>query len=258
MPKSAGIGALLLPVRLFLFPLMVSCLVLGGCQQKPKEQQVVDQAQSTHGSEKLDQASVAFVFRDRFYRGERNNGRFAYHRMFSDTTGEVHDTYANDFFTRTVNGQEVALTEEQKQKFTSSINSVIYFSYLPYFLNDQAVRKEYLGEAEVKGQPYDKVRVTFSEEGGGEDFEDEFVYWFHRDRHTLDYMAYSFQVDGGGTRFREAINPRQVNGIRFQDYINYKTDSMHVPLDQYDRLYRDGHLIQLCKIELENVRVVVD
>jgi hypothetical protein len=227
-----------------------------GCQEISKAQQVVDRAQAVHGSELLDQASVAFVFRDRFYRGERNKGQFTYHRVFADTTGEVHDTYSNDFFTRSINGQDVELPEEQKTKFTSSVNSVIYFAYLPYFLNDKAVQKEYLGEVELKGQPYEKVRITFAQEGGGEDYEDTFVYWFHKDKHTLDFMAYSFQVDGGGTRFREAFNPRQVNGVRFQDYINYKTDSSQVPLEQYDRLFINGHMIQLSKIELENVQVV--
>ncbi len=217
---------------------------------------MVDRAQAAHGSEKLDRSTVAFAFRDRFYRAERQGGRYAYHRLFSDSTGEVHDILTNDSFTRTVNSQPVALTQEQKQKFSSSVNSVFYFAYLPYFLNDAAVRKEHLGEAVLKGEPYTKVRVTFAEEGGGEDFEDEFVYWFHRDRHTLDYLAYTFQVDGGGTRFREAVNPREVNGIRFQDYINYKTDSMQVPLEHYDRLYTNGHMTELSKVELENVRVV--
>ena len=242
-------------------PLLWCLLVLlglasAGCNRQPEVQQIVDRAQKAHGSQVLDKASVSFDFRDRTYRAERDGGQYTYYRIFSDTTGQVQDVLTNTSFTRTVNGQEVELTEKQKTAFTASVNSVIYFAYLPHFLNDPAVRKEYVGEAEVKGEPYHKVRVTFAEEGGGEDFEDVFVYWFHRDRHTLDYFAYSYEEDDGlGTRFREAYNPREVNGVRFQDYVNYKTDSMQVPLEQYDRLFRNGHLTELSRIELEGVEV---
>lgn len=256
MANLCYFGSPRLLAGVFLYFICLISFFLGGCRQQPEAQRVVDRAQATHGSNKLDQATVAFVFRDRFYRAELQDGQYAYHRMFSDSTGEVHDILTNDSFTRTVNGQEVPLPEEDQQKYAASVNGVIYFALLPHFLNDPAVRKEHLGEAEVKGEPYDKVKITFAEEGGGEDHDDVFVYWFHRDRHTLDYLAYSFQVDGGGTRFREAVNPREVNGIRFQDYVNYKTDSMQVPLEHYDRLFTNGHLTELSRVELENVRVV--
>jgi hypothetical protein len=242
---------------LFLLCLLaLTALATPGCNRQPEAQQIVDRAQAAHGSEKLDQATVSFVFRDRIYRAERKDGRFTYYRIFTDSTGQVQDVLTNDSFTRTVNGQEVALTETQKNNFTASVNSVIYFAYLPHFLDDPAVRKEYVGEAVVNGEPYHKVRVTFAEEGGGEDFEDVFVYWFHQQRHTLDYLAYSYQEeDGLSTRFREAVNPREVNGVRFQDYVNYKTDSMQVPLEQYDRLFSNGHLTELSQIALEKVQV---
>lgn len=90
-------------------------------------------------------------------------------------------------------------------KYYNSVNSVHYFAYLPQGLNDKAVQKELLGEVVLKGEPYYKVRVTFAQEGGGNDYEDVFIYWFHKQKFTMDYLAYEFHVDGGGMRFREAV-----------------------------------------------------
>lgn len=243
--------------RLAFWIIGVAALLSAGCSSRPDAQQIVDRAIAAHGSEKLQQAVVEFDFRDRHYRAERDGGTYAYHRIFTDSTGQVHDVLTNDSFTRRKNGKEVALPEKQKRNFTASVNGVIYFALLPFSLNDQAVIKEYVGEATIKGEPYHKVLVTFQEEGGGEDHEDVFVYWFHQQRHTMDYLAYSYQEDDGmGTRFREAINSRDISGIRFLDYINYRTDSMQVPLEQYDRLFKAGHMEELSRVELENVRVV--
>ena len=50
--------------------------------------------------------------------------------------------------------------------------------------------KEEVGEDEVEGETYYEVKVTFREEGGGTDFEDEFLYWIHKENFTVDYLAY--------------------------------------------------------------------
>lgn len=75
--------------------------------------------------------------------------------------------------------------------------------------------KEYVGEVTIKGEPYHKIMVTFQQVGGGKDHDNKFYYWFHKENHTLDYLAYS----KFGNRFRAAYNIRIVNGIRFADYV---------------------------------------
>jgi hypothetical protein len=122
-------------------------------------------------------------------------------------------------------------------------------------LNDPAVRKRYLGEAIVKGQPYHKIEITFRKEGGGEDYRDIFIYWIHQKRNTMDYLSYQFFTDGGGMRFREVCNQRTINGIRFADYRNYKPQSGRFELADYDRLFESGKLQEISQIILENISV---
>jgi len=146
------------------------------------------------------------------------------------------------------------LTEERIGAFSRSVNSVAYFAFLPYGLNDAAAIKTYLGKTTIKGKEYHQVKVTFQAEGGGEHFEDEFLYWFGVDDSRMDYMAYSYHTDGGGVRMRDVRATREVGGIRFQDYNNLKAARKETPLDSMQVLYETGALVKLSEINLENIR----
>ncbi|MHC2993769.1 hypothetical protein OB13_20115 [Pontibacter sp. HJ8] len=241
-------------IYLYLFLLFLTST---SCQteQLPDAQQIVDQAIEAHGGSRYDNGAISFRLRDRQYRALRDNGAFVYSRSFTDSTGQqVHDVLRNSGFTRRVNDVEVALPEEKEKAYAASVNAVIYFALLPYALNDAAVQKEYLGETNINGEPYHKVRVTFAQEGGGEGYQDVYVYWFHQQHHTMDYLAYSFQENGGGTRFRQATNPRTLGGIRFQDYVNY-TIKENIPLENYDTAFEAGKLEKVSDIVLEEIEV---
>ena len=225
-------------------------------QPVDKAQELVDQAIAFHGGEELyDTAQFSFVFRDRLYKRIRSGGNYQFERIFTnpdDSTQIVRDILTNEGLTREINGIVTALPDTMAFKYANSVNSVIYFAVLPYRLNDGAVFKKYLGEVEIKGKTYEKIRVTFAEEGGGKDFDDIFIYWFNQDTHQLDYLAYKYETDGGGIRFREALNPRRVGGILFQDYINYKMDKT-LPLETADSLFEAGELEKLSEILLEEI-----
>lgn len=241
----------------FVFALL---LFLTSCSEKdsPDAKTIIEAAIAAHGGKHLDQSVVSFRFRDKQYRALRDNGAFVYSRTFTDdSTGQrIHDVLRNSGFERTADDQVVALPQDKQEAYTASVNSVIYFALLPYFLKDEAVQAKYLGQATVKGEPYEKVQVTFAQTGGGEDFEDVFVYWFHQQRHTMDYLAYSYAEDNGdiGTRFREATNPREVNGVRFQDYNNY-TAPEDLALENFDRAFEAGKLKKVSEINLEGINV---
>ncbi len=224
-----------------------------------KAQQIVDAAIAKHGGSRYEDSRVKFEFRGRQYIATRQGHKFQYERIFTDTTGaQVRDVLANDGFYREVNGQRVELSAKDSSAYANSVNSVIYFALLPYFLNDQAVIKEYAGEATIKGKPYHKVKVTFRQEGGGKDFEDEYMYWIHKNDYTMDYLAYNFHTDGGGARFREAYRIRTSNGIQFADYHNYKPKTDNRKVAEFDSLLESGGLEKVSDIELEHVRVVLD
>lgn len=234
---------------------LIMCVIVLGCSSWSREQKVVDRAIEAHGGKQYREVQISFDFRDKHYIILKTADRFEYTREFKDSTGLVLDVLNNKGFTRTINGEEISLTDEWRKAYSNSVNSVAYFMFLPYGLNDPAVIKEWKGETEIDGQAYDVLKVSFLEEGGGEDFEDEFIYWFNRESGLMDYLAYSYHTDGGGVRFRKAINSRIVNGIRIQDYENYKPKDKEVPLDAMEELFKHNALELLSEIINENVQV---
>ncbi len=219
-------------------------------------QKIVDKAISAHGGEKYKDLTVEFDFRKRHYKAERKDGHYTYERIFTDKSDQkIHDILNNDTIIRTINGKQVHLNEKQISGYSNSINSVIYFVLLPYFLNDPAVMKDYLGEESINGSNYKKVKVTFKQKGGGKDFEDEYIYWFNNETYTMDYLAYNYRVNGGGARFRSAYNIRTIKGIRFADYINYKPIEKTLDVNSFGELFQNQGLEQLSKIETENIIV---
>lgn len=230
------------------------CLVFYSCDEK-KGQRIVENAIENHGGSAYQSFELEFDFRNRHYTAARKDGIYAYARQFTDSTGRIKDVLDNTGLVRYRNDSIIAISDERRKAFTNSVNSVIYFALLPFGLNDDAVNKQWIEETTIKGEPYHMVRITFDQQGGGEDHEDAFLYWIHQQKNTMDYMAYSYQTDGGGLRFREAVNPREVGGILFQDYVNYKPQDESVPIEKLQSLFVSGELEKLSEIKLENLRV---
>lgn len=238
-----------------LLVLFLITLVAASCSDKNDDAQyVIDQARMAAGNDKLDMAQVEFEFRDREYGVKRLNGEYEMVRIFKDSLDVIRDQVTNDGFQREINGTVTEVADSMAFKYTNSINSVIYFALLPYNLNDAAVIKSHLGTETLKGKEYYKIKVSFQQEGGGKDFEDEFIYWIDKETYFIDYLAYSYLTDGGGMRFREAYNPRIVNGIRVLDYINYKPSS-DINLEDIGKAFEEGKVEELSRIDLVNFNV---
>ncbi|MEQ8423439.1 MAG: DUF6503 family protein [Cyclobacteriaceae bacterium] len=246
-------------MRTTIYFLLIACAIaLMGCESKLSDPQlIVDKAIEAAGGDKYNNSTIEFDFRGRHYIAKHNGGSFSYERIFNDDSlGTVHDFVNNEGFKREINEDIAMVHDTMATKYASSTNSVNYFALLPYRLNDAAVNKKFLGETTINETAYYKVQVTFSADGGGEDHEDRYIYWFNLDTFTLDYLAYSFaESDETSFRFRVAYNPRAVNGIRFQDYINYKPENNSLTVDQAEELYKNGELVGLSRIETENVMV---
>lgn len=224
--------------------------------EQSKATKIIDELIATHGGKLYSNSEISFDFRKVHYNVKRNNDLFAYSRSFKNKEEKsVFDKLDNNGFERTINNKIVALDDKWKTKYGNSVNSVAYFISLPFGLNDKAVIKDYLGEVNIKEESYHKIKVRFSEDGGGEDFQDVFIYWIHKQQKTLDYLAYSYQTSGGGKRFRAAYNRKKIGGIIFQDYINYKEIDGKTALATYDKLYEEGKLKELSKIENINIEV---
>jgi hypothetical protein len=236
--------------------LLLSSLLLFGCQEGTEQaQEVVEAAQRTHGVRNLEGDTVRFDFRKHRYLHYREpNGSFFYQRRpVRKEDAQYRDVLSNEGFTRYRKGKAVELSAEDSSAYAASLNSVVYFAFLPYRLNDRAVIKSYEGKEKVGDSSYHRVRITFRKEGGGEDHEDVFMYWFREKDHRMDFFAYRYYRDGGGVRFREAYDRKRTDGLLVQDYRNFKAP-MDTELAKLDELWQKDRLEQVSKIETENLK----
>ncbi len=242
-------------------PFFAVILLFFACKNKPADtlgaQEIIDKAIEQAGGDLYTCSHIDFIFRDRLYSLEYDESKKVLKRTFEEDSATVVDIRRNNEFQRIVNDQPVNIADSTARKYANSVNSVHYFAYLPYGLNDRAVKKKLLGERNIKGRDYYAIEVTFDQQGGGDDFEDVYIYWIDKKTFTPDYLAYEFHVNGGGMRFREAYNERYVEGIRFVDYSNYKPTEA-VSIYDIDQHYALNKLELLSKIELEDIKVIAD
>jgi len=243
---------------------LLSLLILTSlvaCKKKAQPltaQQIVNQAIEKAGGKLFENAHIEFDFRNIHYISARQGSKYSYERVQADSTGaEIHDVLTNKGFERFINDTLVQVVDSMANKYANSVNSVHYFAYLPYGLNDKAVHKKLLGEKNIKGKNYYFIEVTFSEENGGDDHSDVFLYWIDKDTFLVDYLAYLYHTDEGGIRFREAFNPITVNGIILFDYKNYKPYADDIDFYQIGELFDAGKLELLSEIVNENVSVEI-
>jgi len=226
----------------------------GDDKQKLTADQIIQKAVERHGGEKYNNMEVEFDFRKRHFRAKISNGQYVYERSFRSKEGWVTDVWSNDKFKRMIDEKEIKLDQENLRTYRTATNSVIYFALLPFNLDDPVVNRQLMRSVDINDKAYYKVEVTYGQNGGGEDFENVYVYWIDKEDFTIDYLAYGYNINGGGVRFREAYNQREVNGVRFQDYRNYTIDK-DFPAQELDYAFQTDQLRLLSIIELENVKV---
>jgi hypothetical protein len=235
----------------FIAVLFFACQEENGSQSgEDPSAEIISQAIEAHGGKAFEKLDWEFQFRDKFYEIKLDSGTYSYVRAFSEEGDSIRDVLTNEGFERLINGEKVQLPDSLTQAYTNSVNSVAYFALLPYPLADPAVKTKYLGKSSLEGIEYDKIEVKFREDGGGEDFQDVFIYWINPNNHTLDYLAYAYDTNGGGLRFRKAWNPRTVNGAKMQDYTNFKADPEKFTVYQMDSLYSAVALEKVSEIDL--------
>jgi len=206
-----------------------------------------------HGGKKYNQAHYSFLFREKEYLFKNDGAKYSY-QVTSYKDGRTRkDILDNNGFTRMENGETLTLSDKKKNSYSNSLNSVIYFATLPHKLQDKAVKKKHLGSKTIKNKDYEVLEITFNQEGGGDDFEDTYYYWINKEDHLIDYLAYNYKVNRGGVRFRTAYNTRKIDGIIFQDYVNYKAE-VGTPLSSLPDLWEENKLKELSKIITEQIK----
>lgn len=240
-------------MRCFLFLFLIFAISCKPSEINLAAQEIIDKTIMYSGADKVANSEISFQFRDKTYFAYRENGEYKLIREFDS----IIDGLTNDGFKRFINFKEQELSSEKVTSYSNSVNSVHYFSVLPFGLNDKAVHKKLLPSSIVNTKQYYKIEVTFSEEGGGEDFEDVFIYWIGKENFLIDYMAYSYQTNNGGKRFRVLKEQCSKNGIRFVDYHNYKPINMKVKLIDLDKYFESNQLEKVSEIILKNIEVKI-
>jgi hypothetical protein len=242
------------PVKMkkILFIFSLSCLFIS-CKQTA--QSIVDEAIEKSGGDKYKNLIAEFDFRKNHYVIDIKDGVYKYTRIQSDSAGKrTVDIMTDATFERKIADLNIVLPDSMVQKYRNSINSVAYFFLLPKPLNDPSVNKELLGEVKIKGKDYYKIKVTFNQEGGGEDFQDIFVYWFEKNSFDLDYLAYSYENDRGGVRFREAYDCK-TDKIKYCNYKNYGFEDLKIKPEDLDVMFEKGEIPLKSEIVNENVSI---
>ena len=199
---------------------------------------------------------ITFDFRAYHYEFFRKDYNFTYARTTIKDDKKIRDELSSTKgLKRFIDSVPESLTDSLAVVYSNSLNSVMYFFQLPKPLLDGAVHSELLGEIKIQEATYWTIKVSFSEEGGGEDYQDEYRYWINQDTYEIDYLAYNYNTEGGGIRFRKAINKKRVKGILFQDYQNFSPSNKFEPLDSLPQIYEDGLLSQISLIENKNIIV---
>lgn len=237
------------------FPIFLFFL---SCQSPKSEnaQEIIQKALHQSGFDKSS-FSVDFDFRDYHYTLIRKPSFYSFSRSTIQKDVDVKDVMTSSKpLQRFIDGKMILLSDSLQRVYSNSLNSVMYFFQLPKPLQDTAAINELVGAVVIHGETYWTLKVTFKEEGGGEDFQDEYRYWINQKNHEIDYLAYNYLTDGGGTRFRRAVNKRKIEGIFFHDYVNYKPFQKFEQLDSLPSLFEQEELQQVSLIENKNIRVV--
>ena len=239
--------------------LIYFCLLfLISCTQVEKAlsaEQIIEKAILFSGADKIGNSEVSFKFRDKEFEAIRKNGSFQLFRTFTKDSSFIKEVLTNNGLQRLIDTKVVQVPDSMVSVYSNAINSVHYFSVLPFGLKDKAVRKKLLKATTLKGKDYYKIEVTFSEDGGGEDFEDVFIYWIGKEDFLIDYLAYSYHTNGGGKRFRVLKEACLKNGVRFVDYLNYKPLNSAISLIDIDMEYESNQLKMVSEIILEDIKV---
>ena len=236
---------------ILLFLILVSC----SNSSHFSTSQIINKSIKAHGWDQ-DNFSIVFDFRDYQYELKRKNKFYSFQRTTKKEGNVVKDLMSSKKkLKRFINDKSVELSDSMTNIFSNSLNSVMYFFQLPRPLKDQAVITKYLGLAKIFNEKYWTIKVTFKENGGGKDYQDEFRYWININNGQIDYIAYNYLTEGGGTRFRQAVNKQLNQGFIFQDYINFKPNVKFVSLDSLPILFEAGNLIKVSNIKNKNIRV---
>jgi hypothetical protein len=219
----------------------------------------VDRAIEYHGGKAFVQSETRFELCSKSgcsrVRARVTNGLYEYEVTTVVRGKQRRVLTTNDKVEHWEDGDRVPVGDEtEAQHLRDWVMQRIYFSFLPYRLNDPSVLKEDLGFEEWDGRRLRKVKVTF-EPGTSTDAQDQYVFWFDPATARLELFAYSYLRGEGGLRFRLPFNHRRVGGMLFFDQENWGVEGQGLSVDSITPAYVDTTMRRISTVELKNIEV---
>ncbi|GJQ62331.1 MAG: hypothetical protein SCALA702_13840 [Melioribacteraceae bacterium] len=231
-------------------------ILISSCTKQETAETILKKSVEAHGGDLYQNSIITYNFRDQNYKLTMDGWKFSYERSFSDSTGsEIIEGMDNKGAYKSLNGVKQDISEDETARLKYSINAARYFNVLPLQLINKAVVPKLLGEATIDEQYYYELEITFRKEGGGEDYQDRYILWIEKEDHLLEYFAYYYHVNGGGSRFREMVNTRKVGGLILSDQINYTSESIDRNIEDYKTKFVSGDIKKVSEITLKNLEV---
>lgn len=217
-----------------------------------KAKSIISKSIKKHGGALYSNASYSFDFRGKEYSFNHDKNGHSYSLFWKDQDNKaIKISLQNEQLLKTINNELVQLNPDEIASYREQINSVLFFVLLPFKLEDQNATSAYLGDTKIKGEDYEIVEVNFSEDSDTGN-KTTYFFWFHKEKNTMDYLAYKYKGNNGlAVRFRSFYNRRNINGIVFQDYNNYTCDP-NSSLKEIAELYEDDKLTYVSNVEITN------
>ncbi len=241
----------------FLSPLLLSVAVFAQGSIPRHRLAIVDRAIEQHGGElyrhsetELDLCSKSGCFQ---VTARIDGDQWAYTISGKSGDSQLRVHSAHDALIVQRDGAEEAVAADP-QRFHDWAMARVYFCFLPFRLNDPSVFKQDLGLVDWDGRRLHQVKVTF-QAGTSTDAGDEYMYWFDPETARLEYLAYSYDDNGGGLRFRRAVRHRRVGGVLFFDQENHGIDGPGLSVDAIDADFVRDSMRHVSTVRLEGIEV---
>ena len=114
-----------------LLSLFLIVSTLSANQESNKAEMIIEKAIEAYGGDKFKQTNISFTFRGTDYSIYMNNGMYEYKRISRKGDEVIEDVLNNDGFVRNIDGEKSILSWLYESKYSSSVNSVVYFALLP-------------------------------------------------------------------------------------------------------------------------------
>lgn len=225
----------------------------------PKGETLIRELVEKAGGEKRETATVNFDSNPYSYQIIRNCGQFDIERNLINKRGDtVVLKLGNLDITKTINQKIQKLSDTTAARLKQNLRSKIYFTEIPFGLNAPGIRKKFLGEEEIDGKSFAKVKIAFIENRGSKPFLDQYVFWVDQESKTLTYLATTIDGDQNNLQFRKVENPRVLKGIRFVDYQVYQPEKHQtIALRDLAQAFEKGELKRINTDKITNIEVEI-